>query len=73
MAEDKINRLHVIESSIEFLLKQVTNQRIHIANLLAKTADKEGYYYLQGVFDDIEDDLRNTLQSCIETEDLIDD
>jgi hypothetical protein len=60
---DLINREHVIDSSIDFLIKQITNQRIHLANLLAKTSDKDSYYYLQGVFDDIEDFLRNTLEA----------
>jgi hypothetical protein len=62
MTDDKINRNHVLESSIDFLLRQVTNQRIHIANLLAKTEDKESYYYLQEVFDDIETFLEDTLE-----------
>lgn len=53
-SSNKINRQHVIETSIEFLLKQVSNQRLHVANLLAKTGDTESYAWLQDVFKDIE-------------------
>jgi len=53
-SSSKINRQHVIETSIEFLLKQVSNQRLHVANLLAKTGDTESYAWLQDVFKDIE-------------------
>jgi hypothetical protein len=50
----KINRQHVVETSIEFLLRQVANQKLHVANLLAKTGDTDSYSYLQGVFEDVE-------------------
>lgn len=50
----KINRQHVIETSVEFLLRQVQNQRLHVANLLAKTGDTDSYSYLQDVLVDIE-------------------
>ena len=56
-ASNSINRQHVVETSVEFLLKQVSNQKLHVANLLAKTGDTDSYTYLMGVFDDIHDTL----------------
>jgi len=53
----KINRQHVIETSIDFLTKQVSNQRLHVANLLAKTGDTESYSYLQQFFKNLEEDI----------------
>jgi len=63
---NNINRQHVIETSIEFLLRQVDNQRLHVANLLAKTGDADSYTYLQGFFNDIEDALRDISDDSIE-------
>ena len=54
-SQHKINRHHVIETSIAFLTKQVKNQRLHVANLLAKTGDTESYSYLQNIFQELED------------------
>jgi len=53
----KINRQHVIETSVDFLTKQVSNQRLHVANLLAKTGDTESYSYLQTFFKNLEEDI----------------
>ena len=56
---NKINRQHVIETSIAFLNKQVKNQRLHVANLLAKTGDTDSYAFLQDVFLEIENALED--------------
>ena len=61
----KINRQHVIETSIEFLLRQVANQRLHVANLLAKTGDTDSYSYLQSIFQDIEECLEEIKEETI--------
>lgn len=61
-----INRQHVVESSIDFLLKQVSNQKLHVANLLAKTGDTESYTYLQRVFSYIEADLHEVRRESLE-------
>ena len=61
-----INRQHVVESSIDFLLKQVSNQKLHVANLLAKTGDTDSYTYLQRVFSWIEADLQETKREALE-------
>lgn len=50
-----INRQHVIDTSSEFLLKQIQNQKLHVANLLAKTGDTDSYTYLQSVFQEFHD------------------
>lgn len=65
-SSSKINRQHVIETSIEFLLKQVSNQRLHTANLLAKTGDTESYAWLQDIFKDIEDTLKDISYDALE-------
>lgn len=52
---DTINRQHVVETSADFLIKQIQNQKLHVANLLAKTGDVESYTYLQEVFQDFHD------------------
>lgn len=61
-----INRRHVIESSIEFLLKQVGNQRLHVANLLAKTGDADSYEWCQDVFMELEDTIRDIGDAALE-------
>ena len=65
-SSDKINRQHVIESSVEFLLKQVSNQKLHVANLLAKTGDTDSYAYLQSVYKDIEETLKDIGYEALE-------
>ena len=62
----KINRQHVVETSIEFLLRQVANQRLHVANLLAKTGDTDSYSYLQSVFEDIEGCLNDIKEEALQ-------
>jgi hypothetical protein len=52
---DTINRQHVVETSADFLIKQIQNQKLHVANLLAKTGDTDSYTYLQGVFQEFHD------------------
>jgi hypothetical protein len=54
-SSNTINRQHVVETSTDFLLKQIQNQRLHVANLLAKTGDKDSYSYLQDVFQELHD------------------
>ena len=55
---DKINRQCVIEKSADFLLRQIQNQKLHAANLLAKTGDVDSYSYLTDVFKDFEEAIR---------------
>lgn len=50
-----INRQHVVETSADFLLKQIQNQKLHVANLLAKTGDVDSYTYLQEIFQEFHD------------------
>lgn len=61
-----INRQHVLETSVEYLLKQISNQKLHVANLLAKTGDTESYTYLQEVFSDIQDAIVDIRYDAIE-------
>jgi len=61
-----INRIHVVTSSLDFLLNQVKNQRLHVANLLAKTGDKNSYAYLQEVLNELEVTLSEFKEDVIE-------
>jgi len=65
-SSNSINRQHVMETSIAFLIRQVNNQKLHVANLLAKTGDTESYSYLQDVFEDIEKCLEEIKQETIQ-------
>ena len=60
-----INRQHVITSSLDFLIRQVANQRLHTANLLAKTGDTDSFQYLQLVFKDIEECLKDIKEDSL--------
>ena len=55
---NKINRQCVMEKSSDFLLRQIQNQKLHAANLLAKTGDADSYSYLTDVFRDFEEAIK---------------
>ena len=63
---DRINRQHVIETSCKFLMRQVSNQRLHVGNLLAKTGDTDSYNYLQEFFKDLEADIADASEEALE-------
>jgi hypothetical protein len=47
-----------MEKSSDFLLRQIQNQKLHAANLLAKTGDVDSYSYLTDVFRDFEEAIK---------------